>query len=356
MWRIKTSIALVVLQIALTSSASLATDDKFGVGFVPKMIGGDDTESQLFEIVGEMPEVDQVFVIPTGIDMLKTLIKLKKLGRPLNYLVIAGHGSRDTPGIKWGADDMVPEEIDIAYNKQQLDIAEKAIKNPANTRLKPAVLQAKRQEFQQQVDLLEQAHGVMAENGIVLLINCSAAATPKGRKYIESFGQLLLGDNGGSIIASRSDVKINLRSSVLQRAWTQILTDQTFEHPEYLVKADWERFPIAGSKNPTLTGRWGFGNQYTKGNLQKFNITQINSSVSLVKPGESGNDIHYKGTVSGKTITGRWDYRPAMDWEGPFELAIDDNDHIHGWMSRDKEKGTKVAGAKEEFFLVREKK
>lgn len=247
--------------VILFTSACLAADSKFGVALVPKMTGGDTTESQLFEIVGQMPEIDRVYAINDGNHMLRTLAALKTNGQIPNHMVICGHGSRATPGIKWAADDMIPEEVDLAWNEQQLHAADRAIKNPHLTTIKPATLQQKRQEFSEHVSLLKQAHGLMAENGVVLLINCSAAATPKGRKFVQDLGELLLGENGGTIIASRSDININLRSSVLQRRWTQILNGEMFEHPEYLVQADWEAFPIAGKKTAgtawkNMVGLW----------------------------------------------------------------------------------------------------
>lgn len=351
---------ILVLLLSLSSSITIALGaDKFGAAFVPKMTGGDETETQLFEIVGQMPEVDRVYAINSTIHMLQTLINLKKVGRPLNYLVIAGHGSKETPGIKWGADGMegelIPEEIDLAYNKQQLQILGNSLQNPKLSNLKPAVLQKKYQECKQLVDLLEQTHGVMAPDGIVLLINCSAAATPRGRKYVKDFGELLLGVNGGHIIASRKDVKIKLQSSLIQRAWVQVLHGEAWEHPEYLVNADWEAFPIPGANKRTFTGAWGWRVKGSEGPFNSIGLTQEGNSVMMLD-NLGGFERRHKGIIEGNVIKGRWDETMGTEHiEGPFELTIDDDDHMHGWSTSDKRNGKPIKGTKSQWVLERKK-
>jgi hypothetical protein len=80
----------------------------------------------------------------------------------------------------------------------------------------------------------------------VVLINCSAAATPRGQAFVCNFGQVLLGKRGGHIIASRVDVSLRVRSSLLQRAWTQVFTGQIVETGDVFVQGDWVSIPIDG--------------------------------------------------------------------------------------------------------------
>lgn len=193
-----------------------ANDGKFGVGMVPYMDGGyyfwnsttkaDNTERMLYRIMGDMPEIDRMYVVNDSEHMLQMLVKLKKAGRKLDYLVLAGHGSRNTPGIKWGKDDMVPEEVDLDWNKEQLRRAKDILKDPSKTNMKPADLRKQRDELAARVNLLESIGGVLAPKATVLLINCSAAATARGEHFVKAFGQVLLGKSGGTIIASRQDI------------------------------------------------------------------------------------------------------------------------------------------------------
>jgi hypothetical protein len=241
---IVTLLLLILLCSISVSGGAAEKKEKYGVGIVPQMNAGDKTEKMLYQVVGEMPEIDHVFTANDCDHLMKTLLNLKKKGRPVNYLVLAGHGSKDTPGIKWGKDDMIPEEVDPQWQKGQMEIAQKLLKNPKVSNQTPAQLQQRVREHEARLKQLEDISGVMAPDAVVLLINCSAAATEKGRKFVKSFGNVLLGKRGGHIIASKRDISLNVRSSLLQRMWTYALTGQWVRSGDMLVWGDWEVFPI----------------------------------------------------------------------------------------------------------------
>jgi hypothetical protein len=204
--RSRSGVVIAVAVVVCAFAATAAAGDKYGVGFVPFMEGGDKVENMLHRFVGEMPEIDQMFDINDGDHMLKTLVKLKKQGKRLDFLVLAAHGSRDTPGMKWAKDDMIPEEINLAWQKGQLAVAKrmraaKGISKEEITKLDTLI-----RTTSATVKLLEEVPGVMKPNAIVLMINCSAAATANGRAYVATFGNLLLGADGGHIISSSNDI------------------------------------------------------------------------------------------------------------------------------------------------------
>ena len=78
--------------------------------------------------------IDRVYNINDSLHMIQTLEKIRQSGRQINYLVIAGHGSRDTPGIKFAKDDMIPEEIDLKWNEDQLALARRGLANRTGSR------------------------------------------------------------------------------------------------------------------------------------------------------------------------------------------------------------------------------
>ena len=220
-----------------------ATDPSgLGVGIVPHLDAGDPTEQWLYRIVGQLPEIDRVYTADDSVHLFTTLLKLRKAGKKIRYLVIAGHGSRDVPGIKFGRDDMVAQEVDLQWNKQQLAIAQQLLKNP-NASVKPQSLQKRIHELQTQIAFLQSAADVMAKDAIVLLVNCSAAATPAGQKFVRDFGDVLLGKNGGHIIASRKDVRLKV-SNYLAQWWRQLRDGIEQEKGGTIVEGDWVTFRI----------------------------------------------------------------------------------------------------------------
>lgn len=116
-----------------------------------------------------------------------------------------------------------------------------------------------------------------------------------------------------------------------------------------------------------LTGIWGFGTGNSnntiagglKANAPKFaalRIKQQGNLIKLVKLGSGNNDITFDGTLQGKVIQGKWSYPQNVGWSGTFEITVDDDNHIHGWMLRTMDHGQKVNCAKEDFHAVRRKK
>ena len=214
---------------------------KYGVGLVPKMSGGDPVEQQLYGIVGEMKQIDYVYTVESADDMLNKLIKIGGI-RKLKYLVLAGHGSRETPGIKWGSEDMVPEDVSMEWQTQQNKIAGRLKLDPSKTQRSPAEIDKFISNTTKRIAQLNNLADVMAPDATILMINCSAAATDRGQNFVKSLGKALLSKRGGKIVASRKDISLSSRDSVLQRTWTYILTGQSLQPGDLLVSGDWAQF------------------------------------------------------------------------------------------------------------------
>ena len=277
-------ILLGLIGFVPVNSQARDADSKFGVGVVPYLNAGDETEQKLHRVVGAMPEVDRMYNINDSAHLFQTLLNIKRSGKQIDYLVIAGHGSRDTPGIKFAKDDMIPEEVDLKWNQEQLAVAKRLKQNPGATSKTPAQIDQIISDLSTRIAFLQTASDVMAKDAVVLLINCSAAATPKGQKFVRDFGDVLLGKRGGQIIAPKRDIFLNERNSLLQQMWTGVLEGEWVQPGDIMVKTggafsfnghDWLSFPIEGVSPLNLTGTWRGtydGSTYT--------ITQSGSTVT----------------------------------------------------------------------------
>src|SRR5688500_9654673 len=94
--------------VAPPREASAPAEAKIGVGMVPFLNGGDDAEQGMHNVVGQFPQVKMMFNPDDPAEMFSTLKKLKKAGKKVDFLVIAGHGSKDTPGVTLAGGDVTP--------------------------------------------------------------------------------------------------------------------------------------------------------------------------------------------------------------------------------------------------------
>ena len=153
--------------------------------------------------------------------MLQTLDKLRQQGRQLNYLY-GRDGSRYTPGIKFAKDDMIPEEIDSTWNQEQLALAQRLRANPGARGTHPDKLHLQISDLRTRINFLQTASDVMAKDAVVILINCSAAATPKGQhrkmnQVTENLSYCYGPVHGAGRANQRAPVKQLLRQ--LEPAW-----------------------------------------------------------------------------------------------------------------------------------------
>jgi hypothetical protein len=226
-----------------------ASPAKFGVGFVPYTEGGDASEQLLFKAMGELPQVDRVYGADDSLHLFRTLLKLRDSGRKIDYLVIAGHGSGETPGVKFAKDDMIPEEVSLAWNRNYLTSAVAALKNPGDSK-HAQYLKKEIADTRLRIAFLESISDVMAKDAVVVLINCSAARTNKGKEFVRDFGDVLLGRRGGHIIASERDIVLKEYTSLVDAVFRQYYPETGQPEPGelHISGAQWVSFPVKASK------------------------------------------------------------------------------------------------------------
>ncbi len=226
--------------------SSVPQDNLYGVAFVAWTNGrGDSVEQHLFENAGTIPEVDHIFSMESAADLFGKLARIKNRGRKIDCMVLAAHGSKETPGLTMAKEDIIAEEVDIAWRRQQISIAEDYIRLRKFDDKKPeGYFRGVIAEHQKAIAVMEAVSGVMAKDGRVIMINCSAAATDRGKRYVRNLGRILLGENGGVIAASRKDIAIKVIPSVLAGAWHQLFYGQWVGEGDLVVDGDWVRFRV----------------------------------------------------------------------------------------------------------------
>jgi hypothetical protein len=175
---------------------------KLGVGLTAAPT--DDSDRELVKVIEKIPELGGVYSVDDPMEMFDFLLEVKKEVRPIDYLVIGGHGSGGRPGtqepvIEFAGQSLRADDVDLPAIRAQLEAA-KARPQTKLTKDLVCKLTAK-------IAYLESLSDAMAANATVVLLNCSTLGTPKGRKFAADLGRLLLSKRGGVLIASRTDVQ-----------------------------------------------------------------------------------------------------------------------------------------------------
>jgi hypothetical protein len=237
---------LFALSISTNSNAA----EIVGVGFTTSMMetAADEAEKLIYQYLGQLSEVKYIFTPQDKKQFFELLRKIKKTDKLINPLIIAGHGSAEIPGIKLYKDWLLYNDVDPYYLKQQLVSYKEIVKKKRLRNLDTSYEQQEVKKYSRMLKDLNSASDVMAENAIVILINCSPAATEKGRRFVRNLGKALLSKRGGTIISSKSDVSVGqtkrlfdsfrvfVKYSPLNRKWISV--------GDFFVSGDWVRFLI----------------------------------------------------------------------------------------------------------------
>ncbi|MFN7930200.1 MAG: hypothetical protein U0Y68_20205 [Blastocatellia bacterium] len=86
------------------------------------------------------------------------------------------------------------------------------------------------------LEAFDRVENAMAPDAKIRLLNCSAAATPRGEQFVKNLGRILMRKRGGVITASKVDIDL-----LRPQFWSS--GDRAVG--EYGVKGDWANFPIA---------------------------------------------------------------------------------------------------------------
>ncbi len=233
---------LCLLLLAVSSFPAYG-QKSLGIGVLPTTAGaGDETENIIHQIVSRMTGIDRVWApISDGEDLFNRLIETKASGNKVNFLVIGGHGSQSAPHIALAQADIGPEDVDLP--KLRKDVAwysQYLLQNPNAPNRNQACHTW--QESRKRIQYLESVSEVMEPKTTVLLINCSAAATTEGQKFVMNLGEVLLGKHGGIIMASTTDVDVG--DSLRGRVHANIFTGPVVIVGDYFFAGKYVGFPI----------------------------------------------------------------------------------------------------------------
>jgi hypothetical protein len=232
----------------------------------------DEVEQNMYRYLGQRANIDYILLVNTKEDFFKDLEKITKDGKKINYLIIAGHGESQSPHIALGSETILPLDLDIEYwvsqfkeNAKRLSASKRDKCNLMNkTDLsdeekkqleklsKNIVLQEKKiAEAQKKLSLFDSVSDIMAQDAVILLINCSTAATEDGIKFATNLGRIFLGKYGGKVIASTIDVSVDQVSRISEsiRVWLgsgEKTKDTAWKGiGEFFILGDWKEIQIS---------------------------------------------------------------------------------------------------------------
>ncbi len=163
-------------------------------------------------------------------------------------------GRSDLPPKERLDGEMLPQEVDLKYNEDQLKIAKhfralslaqrskRQVGKPSTDQELDAIIK----DTTSRITLIKEADGVMKPGGVVMLLNCSAAATPEGKKMVNDIGQITLGKYGGTIIASTVDIRLKEVEDIADRITVMVKEWENVDWGSPRIYGEWVHFPIPG--------------------------------------------------------------------------------------------------------------
>jgi hypothetical protein len=341
-------IFLLVWIFFLTEPLPGFNQEEVGVGMVTYSYDdprADSLERKLNIVLGQSHQVKYVFNPRTVDEFFDILTKIKKRGQKVNLLVLASHGSAQTPSIKLANGYLNRVDVNIFDIQKKIDLYEKKLRHTGalNRREQQSLNKWKRRKRQ-----ITQLSGVMSSGARVVLINCSTAATREGEEFVRSLGAVLLGNSGGTIVASRKDVVLEYIESWWQSFMARIYHGTWAQYGDYTVSGDWMyiKVPRSYSSSNSLSfddymdslqtykdafedvlGPWEFGRNPNN----RIGTVILSKKQSLVgdyfisgysHPNETYWKLVDKNTLIFKHkdgyITTRFSRKGANRWEGNF--------------------------------------
>ena len=235
--------------------------NEVGVAVLSPQIRPDPVEQKLRLYLGGLPGIDYLLEPHDPDELFRSLVKLTRDGKKIRYLVIAGHGNAKAPSIKFRNKSLTAGTVDMALaQKRLIDTLElnkqenRLYDDPTHSEARVDVgrfLDPMREDWRPFHKALDEVSDVMAPEGVVLLLNCSAAATPAGKTMCKNLGQVLLGKRGGSVIASTRDIQIDQAYT-----WFSVLgsprTGKWVTAGDIWVSGDWLKMDIPAARDPFL--------------------------------------------------------------------------------------------------------
>jgi len=342
-----------------TSTKSKTGKKIISLAVVPHMDSGDKVENNMYKLMGQLPGIDHVIVVSTPKEFFNKLREYERKGFLIDNMIIAGHGSAGSPSIEFGSDTLTTDMVDLKTKETELQKKSAAInkKRALGQSISQRYLDGVKQ-LNQEIQELKSISKVMTPNASVKLINCSTAATQIGREFVYNLGTILMGKNGGSITASKTDVSVDQTKSYLQAAYVSAKTGKLQERGNFFAMGKWTTIKIPPNqpaktanqpKNTAklLIGTWSGKCWLTSKPNKKYPFTAI------IRQDKNGN-FHFNDksqsnkfspqttkiqVSSGKvTIIAPWK-RNKKDWYGTYNMTVNvsspdvmtgNEPHMHG--------------------------
>jgi len=187
-------------------------NDKVTIVIVPE---GD---AKSYGLAKQLATPENIFPVTTPKQFFDTLLKLKDRGKSVGRLYVTGHGQLGTPNIEfsknkasdWPEDGCLwPKDVNLARFREQLATYESGHMEGMDFNGRDSASGREIiQKLRARIKYLEQVSEAMDKNAEVLLVNCGAAGTPDGVEFVKNLGEVLMGKNGGIIIASKTNVGV----------------------------------------------------------------------------------------------------------------------------------------------------
>ena len=185
---------------------------------------GDAAVDKVQKVVKGIDHVQIVIAPKSKKQMFDYFAKLKKKGVEIDHLIIGGHGgdgSINLEKFELYTEDVNLENAEYKANAYKEVVERRKRENAGQYDIDKA--QSDQKEWQDKVDQIKGAQGVMAENGVIQVLTCRVIASEKGKEFAEDLGEALFGDKKGNIVASKTDV------DVYEQDFLHILSDSVYD-------------------------------------------------------------------------------------------------------------------------------
>ena len=310
--------------VAVTAPTEEMPDPSPTMSAIRKFFGGFSTNDDLKFLLGSLMGVDIIIEVRQTEEVFTQLARFAG-EKQISVLYILGHGSSDRPHISLTTSTSLdPEDVDV---KGMQDKARKYLKTMKYNESKYCSIKTK--EFKTNEDLqemelldnenyadayelgklreslkrLEALSDVMADKGVVQLLNCSGAASGRHIEFLENIGRVLMWKRGGTVWASTTDIIpgqvstggyggdiLDVPNRKISQLSSQMHSGSRVIKPgDYYMVGDWREFPI--TKGPLFDDK-------LMAELEKFKLNrdkESNYNMPECQPKPNNNN----GSVNG---------------------------------------------------------
>lgn len=309
-------VALATLVFLALQSDKLLAGDSIGVAIVASTGLDDQAERKVYQYIGKLPNIKQIYVARDRNHFFEILRKIKISGKSINNLIIAGHGSANAPMIDFKKSSLMPGDVDLKEKIRQLDMYNDFKKRRQLNNEGTGSIDRTITELEKAIADIISIQEIMSENASVQLLNCSTAYTEKGRKFIHDLGKVLLTKGGGSIIASTSDVAAYQIEDRWDLIFHSVRDLEWKEKGEFYIWGDWIRYEIAVDNN----------NLSSESQKSLELLNQLRCLSVQPKTNPTSFPIYPQGDSNNKTyVQCRYFKNGFLDFEIPYKIVQDKN-------------------------------